>query len=254
MLDIVVILDRSGSMEDARSDHEGGLRSFVTDQRDLEDEARFTLIQFDHVNPCEILFDRVPIEDVDTSKIVLIPRGGTPLLDAVGRAVAHVRAQVPDDGNVVVMVITDGHENSSREWTKDRVKALVTELEQKNWSFLFLGANVDAFAEAGKMGIPMAAAMGYANVGGAGTVNAMYAATSDNLGGTRSSLRSGQPMRVASASLSYTIGQRQAAMHKTKTDDDTVDLSVTNSTAVSGGVNGPISSSGDLAADQKTEG
>src|SRR4051812_34999613 len=90
-LDILVILDRSGSMEHAVRDHEGGLRSFVEDQKSLGGDVRLTLVQFDTVNPCDIVFDRLPLADV--GPIQLIPRGGTPLLDAMGLAIAHLMAR-----------------------------------------------------------------------------------------------------------------------------------------------------------------
>src|SRR4051812_47875829 len=107
-LDILVILDRSGSMESAKADHIGGLRSFVADQRALGGDVRLTLTQFDTVNPCEILYDRTPLEQV--GPIELIPRGGTPLLDAVGLALAHLKAQqlTAPAAQTIVMVVTDG--------------------------------------------------------------------------------------------------------------------------------------------------
>ncbi len=109
--EIVVLLDRSGSMQHGKDDHEGGLMSFVEDQQQLEGNVRFTLIQFDNVEPCEIVYDGVPIADVD--QIKLIPRGGTPLLDAVGLTIAHVAERLADTkpDQVVVMIITDGQEN-----------------------------------------------------------------------------------------------------------------------------------------------
>lgn len=209
-LDLLVILDRSGSMQSAKSDHEGGLRSFIDDQRSIGGDVRLTLVQFDTAEPCEIIYDRTTLADV--KDVVLIPRGGTPLLDAVGSAVAHLRAQVPAGGNVVVLVITDGEENASTEWTKERVKALVTELEANNWSFLFLGANVDAFAESSSMGMGWVRAMGYSNLAGAGTVAAAYAATASNLMRTRDALDAGMPMAMASSCLSYSDEQRDSAM------------------------------------------
>src|SRR5687767_5131529 len=116
--EIVVLLDRSGSMQHGKDDHEGGLMSFVEDQQQLEGDVRFTLIQFDNVEPCEIVYDGVPIGDVD--QIKLIPRGGTPLLDAVGLTIAHIAERLADakPDQVVVMIITDGQENSSREYRR----------------------------------------------------------------------------------------------------------------------------------------
>lgn len=206
-LDLLVILDRSGSMQDAKSDHEGGLRSFIEDQKKIEGDVRLTLVQFDHVDPCEIVYDRTPLADV--KDIVLVPRGSTPLLDAVGRAVSHLRGKLTDGDPVVAMVITDGEENQSTEWTRERVKSLVTEMEGKGWNFLFLGANVDAFTEASSIGIPMAGAISY-SVSGQG-INNMYAATSSNLLRGRKLANSGADAAAVSASLSYSDDQRTSA-------------------------------------------
>jgi len=184
MLDFAILLDRSGSMQERKSDHEGGLRSFVEDQKQLPGEMRFTFIQFDTVDPCEIVLDRVPLPDVDLAKLKLIPRGGTPLLDAIGKGVAHLRSTLTASDNTVVCIITDGEENSSKEWTKPRVKALVEELEQGAWKFLFLGATLDAFAEAGALG--MAAGAGaMINAASPQAVQAMYRGLGVNTGGAR---------------------------------------------------------------------
>jgi hypothetical protein len=241
-LDLLVLLDRSGSMQDAKKDHEGGLRSFVEDQRDVEGDVRLTFIQFDTVDACEVIYDRVPLAEVKTEEIVLLPRSGTPLLDAVGRGVTHLRSKLPPGRQVVVLVITDGEENSSHEWTKDRVKALVTELEAANWNFLFLGANIDAFAESGALGIHAASTLGYSNQGGAGTVNAMYAASSHNLLRARTvgshAMKHGLVDEAAigaaiRSSLTYTAEQRNAAM---------------------GVTHGSVSGGGDSQSDEKAEG
>lgn len=208
--EIAVLLDRSGSMQDARADHEGGLNSFVQDQRELAGDVRFTLIQFDSQNPCEVVYDGAPVAEV--GRYALIPRGGTPLLDAIGRGVAHVRTRLKDGrkpDQVVVMVITDGQENSSREFTKAQVKALVTEREAEGWKFLFLGANVDAFAEAGALGMASATTLDFAN--NARGVKAMYAASSSNMLRARRSVQEGASADVVAASYNYTDAQREEA-------------------------------------------
>lgn len=175
VLDILVVLDRSGSMATARADHEGGLKSFVEDQAKLPGEVRFTLVQFDSHDPCEVVYDRVPIGDV--KDIVLIPRGGTPLLDAVGRALAHLSAKT-DNAHVIVMVVTDGEENESREWTKARVAARVAELEKAGWAFLFLGSALDSFSDAHAIGVKSSTFMAFDNT--SGSVGAAYAAMASN--------------------------------------------------------------------------
>jgi hypothetical protein len=163
--DLIVVLDRSGSMEDRKADHEGGLRSFVRDQRGLAGEVRLTFVRFDSHEPFEVVYDRTPLAEVVDERLLLLPRGGTPLLEAVSRTLAHVAERLLGEPPhpVIVMVVTDGHENSSGpEYTKSRVKAQVTAQEAAGWTVLYLGANVDEFAEAASLGIGSSHALGYA--------------------------------------------------------------------------------------------
>lgn len=237
MIDILVILDRSGSMQSAKSDHEGGLRSFVNDQRDLEGDVRFTFTQFDSENPCELIYDRIPIQQV--GEIRLIPRGGTPLLDAIGRAVSHLeahQAKTPPEMTVAI-IITDGQENASEEWTKDRIRARITELEKRNWTFLFLGANIDAFGEAHGMAIPTAGVMNFAQTPRG--IRSAYAATASNLMKARGlSASSARPSAIR-ASLNYTAAQRSAAMGRTQQN------------ATSGATNGTLPRGSDPSTDKE---
>lgn len=219
-------------MEAARADHEGGLRSFVRDQRDLDGDVRLTLVQFDTTDPCEIVIDRQPVANVREEDIRLIPRGGTPLLDAVGGAVAHLRKYAPS--KVIVLVITDGEENSSHEWTKDRIKTLVTECEKQDWVFTFLGADINAFAEAGSLGIAHTHALSFTNAI-PDSVNMAYAAHTHNVGAMRASLGKGHSFTSASANLAYSPQQRAA-------------------TAPKGQQHGTVSRSGDSQPDEKAEG
>lgn len=228
MLDFLIVLDRSGSMQDARKDHEGGLRSFVEDQRQLADEMRLTFVQFDTHDPCEIVFDRLPLADVKTDEIALLPRGGTPLLEAIGRSVAHMRKTLTPQDNVIVVIITDGEENSSQaEWTKARVKAVIDELEAANWKFLFLGANFDAFAEGGSLGVAPMAAMTYQATGQ--SVNAMYAGVSANTMKTRGAMRSsgGQLTNSGKAFMNFNAVQVKAM---NTVDDADADAAAYNKT------------------------
>lgn len=207
MLDLLVILDRSGSMQDAKADHEGGLKSFVEDNRKLAGDVRFTLIQFDTTNPCEVVYDRVALDDVQT--IALVPRGGTPLYDAMGRALDHLTKHQPDE--VICMVITDGDENESKEWTKDRVKARVKELETRGWTFLFLGANIDAFAAGAAVGAQAGTTLSF-NAQSHNGIAAMYNATLSNTVAYRSLRAGGQSAQAASGSLAYSNLQRVMSM------------------------------------------
>ncbi len=215
--EIVVVLDRSGSMESAKSDHLGGLRSFVNDQKDLEGDVHFTLIQFDTEDPCEILYDGVPIAEV--GELSLIPRGATPLLDAIGRAIAHVERRLAEKkpDQIVVMVITDGEENSSCEFTKATIKAKIENCEKRAWKFIYLGANVDAFHEAGMLGFSQAVTMAYRNVGP--QIGQTYDALSKNVLAARSCLRAGGSSIATAACYNFSDAQRKAASGETETSN-----------------------------------
>ena len=156
LCDITVLLDRSGSMESIKTDVEGGFNRFVIDQAKAPGECLLTLVQFDTVS-IDTVHTAVKIGDVPA--LVLEPRGGTPLLDALGRTIVVTGERlkaIPEadrPGKVLFLVVTDGQENSSREYTKDRIRQMVEEQENKwKWEFSYLGANVNAFAESGAMG------------------------------------------------------------------------------------------------------
>ena len=214
--DILVILDRSGSMQDAKADHEGGLRAFVEDQKAMSGDVRFTLVQFDTTNPCEIVYDRVPIDAVEG--IELVPRGGTPLHDAIGKGVAHLKSRqaVEPSRQTLVMIVTDGEENSSTEWTLPRIKALVTELEQAQVKVLFLGANIDAFAEGHAMGVAYAGTMPYTNT--TGSVQAAYNVTSRKILRSRTLQHMGASGQSISAAMDFTDEERAEVTGGTSSD------------------------------------
>lgn len=156
LTDITLVVDRSGSMDAVREDAEGGVNAFIAEQAKEPGEALLTLVQFD--TEYEFLHSGVPVAEVP--KYQLVPRGMTALLDAVGRAINETgerlaKMQEADrPGLVVFVVMTDGEENSSREFTKERLKEMIERQQNEyNWHFTFLGANQDAFAEAGGMGI-----------------------------------------------------------------------------------------------------
>ena len=155
-LSLLVILDRSGSMESIARDMEGGVNAFVAGLRDdRELEAKVTLAQFD--DHYELLYSDEPIASLPACQIT--PRGMTALWDAVGRTVSTARARIgalrPDakPDRVVVLVVTDGAENASQEWTGAAVSQLVEETKAEGWEYVFLAANVDAFAEGQRMGL-----------------------------------------------------------------------------------------------------
>jgi len=160
---ISLIVDRSGSMVSIRKDMEGGLKTFLKEQAALPGKCLVDLSIFDTE------FDEVYTgRPVKSATVEIVPRGGTALLDAIGKAIVSLgerfSALSEDDRpeNVIVAIITDGMENSSREWTLDKVKALVEQQQTAwSWKFVFLGANMDAVSTGEGMGFAKGFSQGY---------------------------------------------------------------------------------------------
>ncbi|MBR0399213.1 MAG: VWA domain-containing protein [Mogibacterium sp.] len=159
LTELVMILDRSGSMCGLESDTIGGYNSMLQKQRDAEGEVLVSTVLFD--DQIEVLYDRVPLEKMPqmTDKEYYV-RGCTALLDAVGGAIRHIgnvhkyaREEYRPEKTIFV-ITTDGLENASREYSYDKVKKMVERQQEKyGWEFLFLGANIDAIETAGRFGI-----------------------------------------------------------------------------------------------------
>lgn len=156
--ELVFVIDRSGSMHGLERDTIGGLNATLDENRSLPGEAIVSVVLFD--NSSKVLIDRVPLEKVAPLTERDYRVGGcTALLDAVGDAVRHhakVQQILPEEHraeHVVFVVITDGLENASTHRTYREVKELVSRQTELGWQFLFLGANIDAAAEAENIGI-----------------------------------------------------------------------------------------------------
>jgi len=151
---LIFLLDRSGSMESCWDDTIGGFNSFVTDQMNLG--GKLTLVQFDH--EYYVAYENIELKNVKPlTRETFKPRGSTALLDAIGKA---IKANT-DSQNVTLIVLTDGHENASREYTKSHIKDLIEQKTKDGWTVMYLGANQDAFSEARSMGIGAANTMNY---------------------------------------------------------------------------------------------
>lgn len=165
LTDITLVIDRSGSMQDICNDAEGGINAFIAEQAQQPGIALLTLVQFD--TEYEFIHHGVPIQQVPNYQ--LQPRGYTALLDAVGRAIKEAGqrlANMPEPerpGLVVFVIVTDGHENASHEFTKEQIKEMIEHQQTVyNWRFIFLGADQYAFDEAQSMGINPGSSSPYA--------------------------------------------------------------------------------------------
>ncbi len=165
---IAVLLDRSGSMESIRNDIVGGFNTFLEEQQRGEGEATLTLVQFDSQDPYEVLQDTQPLGLVPRlTRETFVPRGGTPLLDAMGRLVNDVEAKVArlKEGSrpehVVLAVITDGQENQSQEFTRAKVAEMLKAKEDQGWKVVFLSADLDAINDAMDQGVSFARSMAF---------------------------------------------------------------------------------------------
>ena len=158
LTELVFVVDRSGSMAGLESDTIGGLNATLQKNREVEGECNVSIVLFDNVS--EVLVDRKPIEQVaNLTEAQYQVRGCTALLDAVGGAIRYmdkVQHILPDEHraeHVIFTIITDGMENASRHFDYPHVKRLIEAHEEQGWEFIFLGANIDAAAEASRIGI-----------------------------------------------------------------------------------------------------
>lgn len=159
LTELVFILDRSGSMFGLEAETIGGYNSMIEKQKQEPGEAKVTTILFDTYY--EVLHDAVDIQKVEPlTNTQYFARGGTALMDAVGRTINSVGARLastPEEerpSQVIVVITTDGYENSSTEFTKPMIKEMIEHQTNKySWKFMFLGANIDAAAEAQSIGI-----------------------------------------------------------------------------------------------------
>jgi uncharacterized protein YegL len=159
--DIVMVLDRSGSMSGCQDATIKGFNEFIEAQKKEPGEATLTLAQFDDVY--EIVHNGVALADVPAlTSTTFVPRATTALLDAIGKtinATGQRLSAMPEEDRpekVLFVIITDGFENASKEYQRDQVLGMITEQRDTyKWEFVFIGANADAIASATAMGIPL---------------------------------------------------------------------------------------------------
>ena len=170
--DITFILDRSGSMADIKNDVIGGFNEFLREQKEVEGRATLSLILFDGKENTDWYINQYNAIDIQVVEPLngetFVPRGWTPLLDAVSRAIKETEDRlsgIPEDNKphkIIFVILTDGEENNSNETKREQLFEQITGKRGQNWEFVFLGANQDAFAEAGSMGIGRGQTLSYA--------------------------------------------------------------------------------------------
>ena len=181
---VSVVLDRSGSMAQIADDVVGGFNTFLGEQRKQEGGGRVTLVQFDGQDPFEVLIDGEDLDTVgDLDPARYVPRGNTPLYDAVGRMIAKIDAEILERADVakpiedqIVVIVTDGYENASREYSGKMLSDLIEIRRSRAWAFVFLGADEGTFKEGERMGVSSANTARWAATG-EGTA-AMFASVS----------------------------------------------------------------------------
>jgi uncharacterized protein YegL len=161
LVEIVCVIDNSGSMQTIRDDAIGNFNAFLKEQQELETDidAKFTMILFN--TDYTVIHDGKPIKDVPTlNNETYRTMGCTALYDAVGKAIDTVGARLSGmaekdrPSKVIVSILTDGQENSSREYNNAQIKDMIHRQENLcNWEFFYLSAGPDAFNDALQMGI-----------------------------------------------------------------------------------------------------
>ena len=158
LTEMVFILDKSGSMAGLESDTIGGFNSMIERQKKAQGEALVSTVLF--ANESTVIHDRVDLRKIEplTDRQYFVG-GCTALIDAIGGAIHHIGnvhkyardEDVPE--RTIFVITTDGMENANRRYTSDEVKAMVKKQKEKDWEFLFLGANIDAVETAAHFGI-----------------------------------------------------------------------------------------------------
>lgn len=169
LTELVFILDKSGSMSGLEKDTIGGFNSLIEKQKHESGEAIVSTILFS--NEIEVIHDRINLLDVSKlTRNEYYVSGTTALLDALGFTISrikHVHDNLKDEDRpekTLFIITTDGMENSSEEFSYQKVKKLIDKMKENNkYEFIFLGANIDSVKEASRLGIDVDQAVNYKN-------------------------------------------------------------------------------------------
>lgn len=207
---VVAIVDRSGSMQTIRDDTIGGFNAFIDKQKTQPGDCMVSLYQFD--DHYDVVYTSRPIEQVPG--LVLEPRGSTALLDAIGRTISGTRshlASLPEPekpGTVVVVIMTDGMENASQEYTYAAIRQLIEAQEKADgWTFLFMGADQDAIKTGASLGVAPARSISYSRA----KTGSVWDSAAESIGRLKSARSAGLPPQAAQAAAAFTDAERSDA-------------------------------------------
>lgn len=210
---ITMIIDESGSMHSAWESTIAGFNEFVDGQRSAEASVGagfLSLIKFDAPHIKTVYVNRPLNEVPKLDKTSYTPNGGTNLLDAIGQAINSVNAELAkvkkkDRPGVIITIMTDGQENASRSFTSGQIKEMVKAAEAADWTFTFLGANIDSFAVGSTFGMNVQNTVNYSTA----NMNATMAAVSASTTRMRSAKLSGTSTVDLYASGLYTDEEKK---------------------------------------------
>lgn len=218
---IIFVLDDSGSMQSCRQATISGYNEYLQMQKEDAKNSGIptfvSLYKFDG-SSVNCVFNRVSVEEVeDINESTYNPQGTTNLYDAIGGVMMQINGTLAqnkkaDRDSVIITILTDGHENASRTFDNNNVKQMVEKAEGKNWGFMFLGANIDAFAAGASLGFSQNNTIQYDTASMENTMRSASAMTSR----MKSAYASGMDSTLAYASSTFTDEERLSAV---KQDD-----------------------------------
>ncbi|MGA7328901.1 MAG: hypothetical protein WBX25_31550 [Rhodomicrobium sp.] len=178
---VTFLLDRTGSMESVRDDTIGAFNTYLDTLKQDGDSLYFTLIQFDSMSVDKVHVNE-PVKEIPRlTRETYVPRASTPLIDAAYKTIKAVEKSVngSPQTKIVICIQTDGQENASIEYGWDELNALIKEKFEQGWQFNFMGAGIDAYSQASRMGISMDQTLSYDSKDAAAT-RAAFSATAEN--------------------------------------------------------------------------
>lgn len=216
---VIFVLDDSGSMQSCRAATISGYNEYLQSQKKDAKESGIptfvSLYKFDG-SSVKSIFNRIAVDDVkELDEKSYDPQGMTNLYDAIGGVMMNINTQLAshkkaDRDSIIITILTDGAENSSRTFSNTTIKQMVEKAEGKNWGFMFLGANIDAFAAGGSLGFNVNNTIQYDTASMGNTIRAASAMTSR----MKSAYASGMDTTLAYATTSFTEEERISAVTK----------------------------------------